>query len=469
MTAKNMPSQPPPSFGTVLVARTPHQSPSGLELQMRHHSSRLRVVEKLSGGAHLLLPGSDSTIAVRAYYPKVLERFDDSEDSRHERLHDDGTIPDIDGIQAFRKAFKYSIIFCVCPPGPLQTKQASGVDSFFQHVQRLMNGTASQTEQVRDAQGSARAFLVTDVASAVDILRSLLDTLKSEKRETKKRYYEQLAARLFVPSNKTAGSAHVSEAIRNWCEHLSLPPGEGDVLMSLMKTLPGIVEPDDAALEDVPVEDTTKQILQTFFRSPGGEGVPHSGGGQSSITSVEGPPVPSVICAAQPPSADPPGSVYQEPPFADWRGGGGMFQGQQQQQSWTSNPTQMPLQYGEPMSQWQQPPPSQYSVHPSEQVAPPQWARPPSQYATRFSQAPPASSSYGNFQRPSHPPQQQQRFANHSMSLPTYGMPPPLQGGIPQSRYGAPMPPPGARMHYTPSVGNGRTPAVPQSARGHYR
>ena len=99
---------------------------------MRHQSARLRMVDKLLGGAHLLLPVSETTIAVRAYYPKDLG--DDQPQGDH-------------GLVAFRDAFKYPIVFFVLPVGPVQQKALSDMNSFVNRAQIIMNnwdGTSSQ-------------------------------------------------------------------------------------------------------------------------------------------------------------------------------------------------------------------------------------------------------------------------------------------------------------------------------------
>ena len=142
-----------PPFGTVLVARSPQDSPSrkfslfslvflallfftiithlihsislvglALELQMRACSARLRVVQKLTGGAHMLLPGSDATIAIRAYFPNTLVSNDDD-----------------DSLVAFRNAFMYPICFFVLPPGMPQQEQLGDARSFLTKAQLIMS------------------------------------------------------------------------------------------------------------------------------------------------------------------------------------------------------------------------------------------------------------------------------------------------------------------------------------------
>jgi hypothetical protein len=95
---------------------------------MRASSARLRVVQKLTGGAHMLLPGSDATIAIRCYFPNTLAKNDD-------------------GLVAFRNAFMYPICFFVVPPGMLQQEQLGDPHSFLSMAQLIMNNKDGTTGQ----------------------------------------------------------------------------------------------------------------------------------------------------------------------------------------------------------------------------------------------------------------------------------------------------------------------------------
>jgi hypothetical protein len=79
-------------------------------------------VQKLTGGAHLLLPGS-TTIAIRVYFAKDLDNIKGNEEN----------------LVAFRNAFKYPICFFVLPPGPAQHKHLSDPHSFVTQSQLTMS------------------------------------------------------------------------------------------------------------------------------------------------------------------------------------------------------------------------------------------------------------------------------------------------------------------------------------------
>jgi hypothetical protein len=168
-----------------------------LELMLRQQSQRLRVVKKLSAGAHLLLPGSETTIAVRVYGPEKIQQLELSESqtlqARQKRLqqvlfrlhnvtldekvsasdngisyreeankentdlntnpfplHDEANHEasrnsrdddyDVDGLKAFRDTFKYPVVFFIIP----RCQEKNGLhqlytpDSFLNRAQRAL-------------------------------------------------------------------------------------------------------------------------------------------------------------------------------------------------------------------------------------------------------------------------------------------------------------------------------------------
>lgn len=263
---------PPPVFGTVLIVRSPQDSPSPLELQMRHKSARSRIVQKLSGGAHLLLPSSDSTIAVRAYFTKDLDKKSD------------------DDLVAFRNAFKYPIVFFILPA---QREPLSDMDSFVIRAQRIMNNLDATSSQQKASthgyvcmsdggiilmtfsslvqqEGSAHVYIVPDVASAVTILSTVVQSLTPERRELKRQFCENIQSRNFVDTNKDAETAawYVTRSFRAWAERFELSTGAADVLMGRLNSLGRIASADRNMLDGIPaLEESSKATLQEFFGS----------------------------------------------------------------------------------------------------------------------------------------------------------------------------------------------------------
>ena len=194
-------------FGTVLVARENTDPPSDLENDLRPLCQRLRIVKSLTGGAHLLLPGSDGiTVAVRAYMPRDIiatekernergrggddaENGDGSLTAASRRMKaflvrlgglaadvpaedssevegggdltretkvdrnddDDGDGMDVDGLRAFRDSFKHSVVIFVLPPGEMQRDQLGRMDSFVAEAQRALSMPSRSSSAARAA------------------------------------------------------------------------------------------------------------------------------------------------------------------------------------------------------------------------------------------------------------------------------------------------------------------------------
>jgi hypothetical protein len=129
-----------------------------------------------------------------------------------------------------------------------------------------------------------RVVLVPSTQKAISTLTSMVDAL--QKRDVKHLYFNKQREKHYLPDSRSstngrAGGAiippsysasaakHVAEALRQWGERFDLPPGEADVLMSLLGTLGDIATADDNVLASIPMEDRSKQILHAFFGSHG--------------------------------------------------------------------------------------------------------------------------------------------------------------------------------------------------------
>ena len=246
---------------------------------MRPKSARSRIVQKLSGGAHLLLPSSDSTIAVRAYFTKDLDKKSD------------------DDLVAFRNAFKYPIVFFILST---QREPLSEMDSFLMRAQRIMNNLDDETSSQQKASrhyysvcfvvsgtiiltafssslgatqdgSAAHVYIVPDVASAVTILSTVVMSLSPERREFKRKFCETIQSRNFVDTNnkdEETAAWHVTKSFRAWADRLELSTGAADVLMSRLNTLARIASADHNVLDGIPALDESSKItLQEFFGS----------------------------------------------------------------------------------------------------------------------------------------------------------------------------------------------------------
>jgi hypothetical protein len=125
-------------------------------------------------------------------------------------------------------------------------------------------------------------------------LISVADAIK--KRDIRELYFDKQRERYFLPHDSSSPSCttptftrsssssttnipmssapyaatHVAEALRHWAMRFDLPPGEANVLMSMLGTLGEIVTADDdPTLQTVPIDDRTKRLLHVFFGSKG--------------------------------------------------------------------------------------------------------------------------------------------------------------------------------------------------------
>lgn len=117
---------------------------------MRKLSKRLRVVERLSGGAHLLIP-SDSTIAVRTYYPPDLEILNENDDckAKTEAWNQGRLLGDPENLAGFRDSYQFPFVFFILPSNKYIAKHLDRADSFVHQAQLIMNGWGGtiRTEQ----------------------------------------------------------------------------------------------------------------------------------------------------------------------------------------------------------------------------------------------------------------------------------------------------------------------------------
>ena len=95
---------------------------------LRSHCQKLRVVEKLSGGSHLLIPSEQPSIAIRAYFPCDLEELSPS------TCQDDD---DFDNLRTFLNSFKSALVMFILPLDK-QREQLDNPNSFFHRAQRVL-------------------------------------------------------------------------------------------------------------------------------------------------------------------------------------------------------------------------------------------------------------------------------------------------------------------------------------------
>lgn len=104
------------------------------------------------------------------------------------------------------------------------------------------------------------------MASAITILSSFIQTLKPERRDLKRKFYDSVKASHFVGEAATpkVAAMHTANAFRNFASRFELPVGEDDLLMS---RLGSICKIGTADLSSLPIYDSTKNKLSQFFGS----------------------------------------------------------------------------------------------------------------------------------------------------------------------------------------------------------
>jgi len=251
------------SFHSILL-------PTALEVSLRAHCQKLRVIEKLSGGAHLLFPG-ESSLAVRVYYLSDLQALEAAVktttrgrlvDILHAKEYDTG----MDGLEAFHSAYRTTVVFFVLS-GDVLKKQQQNPESFVRKACRVLNRSSQ-------AGKSSLVLTVPDTAAAVAALMDICDANGPTKRGLRREFTQRQRSNIFLPDVST-GLAHsntdgraaswAATAFRQWAERFDLPQGEADVLMSVMGSMENIVAGDGGALARAPVEDRTVDILSMFF------------------------------------------------------------------------------------------------------------------------------------------------------------------------------------------------------------
>jgi hypothetical protein len=254
-----------------------------LEIGLRAHCRKLRVIEKLSGGAQLLFPG-ESSLAVRAYYPSDLDALQganphpqtmDGLHGKEEQVQQQDT-DDLEGLGAFQSAFRTTVLFFVLPHDVL-AEQLDNPDSFLHRANRVLHASSEDCAQ------SCSILTVPDTATAIAALTTIADAMAPAKRALRREFVERQLLACFLPDDASGfphpnadGQAAMNgaSAFREWAELFELPPGEADVLMSIMGTLENIVTGDYQALTRAPLEDRSKEILHGFFESQAGGTVP---------------------------------------------------------------------------------------------------------------------------------------------------------------------------------------------------
>lgn len=254
----------------------------------------MRIYQHLSG-AHFILT-QESSLAARTYYASDIERIEKRDGESVKSI--DGTHPgDVDSVASFAGNFKWSVIFLILPIELMQL-QLANQNSFLHRVTHQLDRKVMCRESRTTCTGNShhnassqtvsqrktppRIFCVTTTDEAMECLITYTDAISPHRCRKRQEYFERQRVRHFCCSldttNETsniekkrsvvaAASCNVARAIRHWADRYGLPRGEADVLMRVMGTLSSLACADTSTLQNTPIDDRSKSIIQSFFNN----------------------------------------------------------------------------------------------------------------------------------------------------------------------------------------------------------
>jgi hypothetical protein len=222
-----------------------------LEVGLRLHCQRQRVIEKLNG-AHIVIPGQgETTLALRAYYPmdlmqqqhqqqqeksssnnpnlpttvphhQVLQHI--HQESQHDDLFDRSDNSELIGLRLFQRSFAVTIVFFVLPQNsPERQHQFDDIGSFMHRATSLLmdhqpsTANGSNNNNIKHGHDNkksttsirmTRVFVVQDTAQAIETIMVLADALSREKRLLKRAFFKRQRVANFMPLSNTNTDPH---------------------------------------------------------------------------------------------------------------------------------------------------------------------------------------------------------------------------------------------------------------------
>ena len=255
------------------------------EIRLRPLCQKLRVVEKLVGGAHLLITGSP-TVAVRVYDMDNINRLEGDDENTTNSINNEessNTDDGVDGLRTFRDKFEHSLVIFVLPSGQNQRDQLGRRDSFVSLAQKslLFRDAADQNNTKKHV---TRTAIVTDVSQVISTIESVVSSLLPEKREKRRKYFEQQAAQHFLPGGSMKPSQEiianqVQKTFNAWADRFEMAEGDASVVLNTLESLVNVGTASANEMNDVPIRDASKELIQQFF----GSGVDNCNGAGSNV------------------------------------------------------------------------------------------------------------------------------------------------------------------------------------------
>lgn len=121
------------------------------ELRLRPACQKIRVVEKLLGGAHAMVTGNPS-VAVRIY---------DADDASRMEAIDDDDAGGADGLRCFRDSFEHSIVFFIFESEQQQRDQLGRRESFVNVAQKSLLQRGRTADDNDDGKKVCSCFTVS--------------------------------------------------------------------------------------------------------------------------------------------------------------------------------------------------------------------------------------------------------------------------------------------------------------------
>jgi hypothetical protein len=246
------------------------------EIQLRPICQKVRVVENLLGGPHLVVTGSPS-VAVRIYNADDAQRYEGIIASG--KLNDVTSDEDdfgVDGLRNFRNKYEHSVVIFVLPTSQQQRDQLGRRDSFVNTAQRDLLSHDDDKAAVSDQENydrqkkkhTSRTVIVNDTSQALSTIDSVVRSLLPEKRTKRKQYFEQVGKQSFLPGGGATQEVianHVSKTFYEWAARFEMPDGDSNVVLSVLGSLGKVTTADRRMLDDVPVRNASKDLILNFF------------------------------------------------------------------------------------------------------------------------------------------------------------------------------------------------------------
>ena len=230
------------------------------ELKLRPICNKLRIVEKL-GGAHLMITGSVS-VAVRVYSVDDANRLEERDLSDDENA--DGGV---DRLRLFRDKFEHSLVIFILPTGQHQRDQLGRRDSFVSMAQKSL---LFRDDNKSSSKHVTRTAIVTDTTQVIQTIESVVQSLQPEKREMRKKYFESIANKRFLPGGgrkvpQEVVANQVRKTFNEWGHRFELAEGDSAVALNTLESLVNVATANASTLDDVPIRDASKNTILTFF------------------------------------------------------------------------------------------------------------------------------------------------------------------------------------------------------------